>query len=88
MQNWFTRLLPTRPPNLERDLMAENESVCFPFDRGNTLHNQQENILLSLRERSQTSLSQKVRETRKKKAEKGFLKKKKCIPFPRPSFPF
>lgn len=72
MQNWFTRLLPTRPPNLERDLMAENESVCFPFDRGNTLHNQQENILLSLRERSQTSLSQKVRETRKKKLKKVF----------------
>lgn len=60
VQNWFTRLSPTRPPNLERDLMAENESVCFPFDRGNTLHNQQENILLSLRERSQTNLSQKV----------------------------
>lgn len=64
MQNWCTGLLPTRPPSLGGDLMVENQGVCFPFDMGNTLRNQQENILLSLHGRSQTPACLKVRETR------------------------
>lgn len=55
VQNWCTGLLPTKPPSLGSDLTVENQGVRFPFDMGNTLHNQQENILLSLRGRSQRS---------------------------------
>lgn len=42
-------------------------SHCFPFDMGNTLHNQQKNILLSLRGRSQTSACLKKSERQEKR---------------------
>lgn len=75
VQNWCTGLLPTRPPSSGSDLMVENQGVCLPFDMGNTLHNQQENILLSLHGKSQISACLKRLERQEKKKKLRKVKK-------------
>lgn len=79
VQEWCTGLLPTRPPSSGSDMMVDNWSVCFPLEMGNTLHNQQENILLSLHRKSRTLACLKSLEIRNKKTKEKSLKKKSTL---------